>query len=59
MLPETSYWMDHGERELKEALQQPRITNKAKNVILFLGDGKAVNVKQNKVNVMERKSKSC
>lgn len=39
---ETSFWMEHGLREIKEALHQPRITNKAKNVILFLGDGMGV-----------------
>ncbi|XP_045139369.1 alkaline phosphatase-like [Portunus trituberculatus] len=39
---ETSFWMDHGRRELNEALQQTQITNKAKNVILFLGDGMGI-----------------
>ncbi|KAK3868630.1 hypothetical protein Pcinc_025993 [Petrolisthes cinctipes] len=41
---ETSYWMEHGERELQEALSRPQYTNKAKNVILFLGDGMGVTV---------------
>lgn len=39
---ESSYWLQQGRREIKEALQQPRITNKAKNVILFLGDGMGI-----------------
>ncbi|KAG0711114.1 Alkaline phosphatase, tissue-nonspecific isozyme [Chionoecetes opilio] len=33
---ESSYWLEQGRRELQEALEQPRLTNKAKNVILFL-----------------------
>lgn len=36
---ETSFWMEHGLREIKEALERPKYTKKAKNVILFLGDG--------------------
>nr|QYL02844.1 alkaline phosphatase [Scylla paramamosain] len=39
---ETSFWMDHGRRELTEALQQTPNNNKAKNVILFLGDGMGI-----------------
>lgn len=39
---ETSFWMNSGRRELNEALQQTPITNKAKNVILFLGDGMGI-----------------
>ncbi|CAI6351944.1 unnamed protein product [Macrosiphum euphorbiae] len=33
------FWIENGKRMLEEKLKQPLRTNKAKNVILFLGDG--------------------
>ncbi|CRL01810.1 CLUMA_CG015026, isoform A [Clunio marinus] len=33
------YWMEHGQLFLKELLNRQENTNKAKNVIFFLGDG--------------------
>lgn len=41
---ESSYWHEHGRRELEEALRKPKVTNVAKNVILFLGDGMGITV---------------
>ncbi|XP_022175105.1 membrane-bound alkaline phosphatase-like [Myzus persicae] len=33
------FWIDNGKRKLEEKSKQPLRTNKAKNVIMFLGDG--------------------
>ncbi|XP_045594862.2 alkaline phosphatase [Procambarus clarkii] len=41
---EASYWYELMEREVQEALQRPRNEGKAKNIILFLGDGMGVTV---------------
>ncbi|XP_063600536.1 alkaline phosphatase-like [Penaeus indicus] len=39
---ESSYWYNLAKNELEEALAKPILTNVAKNVILFLGDGMGV-----------------
>ncbi|CAL4228704.1 unnamed protein product [Meganyctiphanes norvegica] len=36
---DASYWMDLGKRDIEDALLKTDIKGKAKNVILFLGDG--------------------
>nr|XP_045594863.1 alkaline phosphatase-like [Procambarus clarkii] len=41
---EASYWYELMEREVQEALQRPKNEGKAKNIILFLGDGMGVTV---------------
>lgn len=41
---DSEYWLELGKHELEEALQKPKLTNVAKNVILFLGDGMGVTV---------------
>ncbi|KAK7023361.1 hypothetical protein SK128_005257 [Halocaridina rubra] len=41
---EADYWYDLAKQEIEEALQKPKLTNIAKNVILFLGDGMGITV---------------
>ncbi|XP_045602749.1 alkaline phosphatase isoform X2 [Procambarus clarkii] len=41
---ESSYWNDLARKELEEAIHKPKLTNVAKNVILFLGDGMGITV---------------
>eukprot|EP00397_Hematodinium_sp_SG-2012_P034091 GEMP01036519.1.p1 GENE.GEMP01036519.1~~GEMP01036519.1.p1 ORF type:complete len:570 (+),score=35.91 GEMP01036519.1:238-1947(+) len=41
---ENSYWYDLAMKDLNEALHKPKLTNVAKNVILFLGDGMGITV---------------
>ncbi|XP_064096249.1 alkaline phosphatase, tissue-nonspecific isozyme-like isoform X3 [Macrobrachium nipponense] len=36
---DSEYWLKLGREEIEEALLKPELTNVAKNVILFLGDG--------------------
>lgn len=38
----TAFWRAHGEQALKEALAQQPNTRRAKNVILFVGDGNGI-----------------
>ncbi|KAK8731360.1 hypothetical protein OTU49_007564 [Cherax quadricarinatus] len=44
METESSYWLQLARKELEEALHKPKLTNVAKNVILFLGDGMGITV---------------
>ncbi|XP_071439385.1 alkaline phosphatase 4-like [Hetaerina americana] len=39
LLQDTDYWIHQGTKDLKEALERPTIGGRAKNVIIFLGDG--------------------
>ncbi|XP_066946181.1 alkaline phosphatase-like [Macrobrachium rosenbergii] len=41
---DSEFWLELGKREIEEALEQPKLTNVAKNVILFLGDGMGITV---------------
>ncbi|XP_068249188.1 alkaline phosphatase-like [Palaemon carinicauda] len=41
---DSDYWLKLGREEIEEALQRPKLTNVAKNVILFLGDGMGITV---------------
>lgn len=39
---DAAYWYDLGEKEINEALDKQILSNVAKNVILFLGDGEYI-----------------
>ncbi|XP_064096250.1 alkaline phosphatase-like [Macrobrachium nipponense] len=41
---DSEYWLKLGREEIEEALLRPKLTNVAKNVILFLGDGMGITV---------------
>ncbi|XP_066946232.1 alkaline phosphatase-like [Macrobrachium rosenbergii] len=41
---DSDYWLKLGREEIEEALLKPKLTNVAKNVILFLGDGMGITV---------------
>ncbi|XP_064096246.1 alkaline phosphatase-like isoform X2 [Macrobrachium nipponense] len=41
---DSEYWLKLGREEIEEALLKPELTNVAKNVILFLGDGMGITV---------------
>ncbi|XP_068249172.1 alkaline phosphatase-like [Palaemon carinicauda] len=41
---DSDFWLELGRKEIEEALEQPKLTNVAKNVILFLGDGMGITV---------------
>jgi len=38
-LSDPKFWIENGKRMLEEKSKRPLRTNKAKNVIMFLGDG--------------------
>ncbi|XP_066946237.1 alkaline phosphatase-like [Macrobrachium rosenbergii] len=40
----SDYWLKLGREEIEEALLKPTLTNVAKNVILFMGDGMGITV---------------
>ncbi|KAG7165232.1 Alkaline phosphatase, tissue-nonspecific isozyme-like 5, partial [Homarus americanus] len=41
---ETSFWFEKMRQEINDALERPKNTGRAKNVLFFLGDGMGITV---------------